>query len=67
MQTYLHKHNVKYAYYSLSATPQKSRISYAYVIITKSAGSKQLSTQQFGFGRIYSTQHFWVELVSTYF
>ena len=46
---------------------QKSRISSAYVSITKSAGLKQLSTQQFGFGQIYSTQHFLVELVSTYF
>ena len=45
------------------SNPQTSRISYAYVSITKSAGSNQLSTQQFGLGRIYSTQHFLVELV----
>ena len=43
-----------------------SRISYAYVSITKSVGSNQLSTQQFGLGRIYSTQHFLVELVWTF-
>jgi len=51
---------------SLPVTPQTSRISYAYVSITKSIGSNQLSTQQFGLGRIYSTQHFLVELVWTF-
>ena len=34
---------------------------------SKSVGSKQLSSQQIGLGRIYSNQHFLVELVSTYF
>ena len=40
---------------SLLVTPQISQISYACVSITKSVGLKQLSTQQFGLGRIYST------------